>query len=73
MGLLPARVLVYRAPGICPSERLRIRRQVAEMLGKKMPASLDIFVEVENMVLEHELALHGDVLLGQVVSDSQMG
>ena len=66
VGLVPARVLGYQARGICPSARLRIRRQVAEMLGKKKQASLDIFVEVENMELEYELAFRGDVLLSQV-------
>ena len=39
---------------------------MAEMLGKKKQASLDIFVEVENMELEYELAFRGDVLLSQV-------
>ena len=43
------------------------------MLGKKKQASLDIFVEVENMELEHEVAFHGDRLLGQVVLGRQMG
>ena len=56
VGLVPARVLVHKAAGICPSARLRIRRQVAEMLGKKKQASLDITFEMEQMELEHELA-----------------
>ena len=41
---------------------------MAEMLGKKKQASLDIYVEVEKMELEYELAFRGDVLLGQVAS-----
>ena len=39
---------------MCPTQRLRIRRQVAEMLRHKKQASLDIFLEVENMELEFE-------------------
>ena len=56
MGLVPARVLGLKALDICPSARLRIRRQVAEMLGKKKQASLDISFEMEHIKLEHELA-----------------
>ena len=46
---------------------------MAEMLGKKKQASLDIFVEVEKMELEYELAFRGDVLLGQVASGEANG
>ena len=73
MGPVPARVVGHKGPGLCLSQRLRIRRQVAEMLGQKKQASLDIFVEVENMELENELAFRGDVLLGQVASGEANG
>ena len=42
--------------GLCPAQRLKARREVAEMLGKKKAASLDVFSKVENVELEHELA-----------------
>ena len=35
MGLVPARVFFHKALGTCPFERLRIRRQVAEMLQEE--------------------------------------
>ena len=47
---------MQKAPGVCPTQRLKIRRHVAEMLGKKKTASLDIFLEVESAQLDHELA-----------------
>ena len=56
VGLVPARALVHKVLGICPSQRLRIRRQVADMLGKKKPPFLDTSLEMEHMELEHELA-----------------
>ena len=46
---------------------------MAELLGKKKQTSLDIFVEVEKMELEYELAFRGDVLLGQVASGEANG
>ena len=42
--------------GLCPAQRLKARREVAEMLGKKKAAPLDVFSKVENVELEHELA-----------------
>ena len=41
---------------LCPVQRLKARRVVAEMLGKKKAASLDVFSKVEKVELEHELA-----------------
>ena len=41
---------------MCPTQRLRIRRQVAEMLGEKKGASSEIVMEVEDFELENELA-----------------
>ena len=37
-------------------ERLKIIRQIAEMLGKKKMASLDVLSEIDNIELEHGLA-----------------
>ena len=41
-------------PGLRPTQRQRIKRQVAEMFGKKERASLDVLVEFENTELENE-------------------
>ena len=43
MGLVPTRIWGHGAPGVSPTQRLQMRGQVAEMLGKKKQASLDIF------------------------------
>ena len=48
MGL--ARIREHKLLGICPTQTLRIRRQVAEMLG------LDVFVEAQNFEFEDKLA-----------------
>ena len=39
---------------ICLTQRLKIRRQVAEMLGKRRSAFLEMFSEDGNAQLEHD-------------------
>ena len=56
MGLVPAIVWGLMALDMRPTQRQKMRRQVAEMLDKKKHASLDIILEVENVELEYELA-----------------
>ena len=56
MGLVPAGIWEHKAVDVCPIQRLRIRGEVADMPGKNEQASLDMFLEVENMELECELA-----------------
>ena len=73
MGLFPARIWGHKASGISPTERLRIRSQVADMLGKKKQASLDNFSEFENMELEYKLAITATCYRSQVVLGRQVG
>lgn len=54
MGLVLARVWRHKVLGICPTQRLKIRRRVAELLGKRQEASLGIFFEVGHIELEYE-------------------
>ena len=56
MVVVPARIRQRNVSGICPSQRLKIRRQVAEILGRQRHASLDIFSEVKHVELEDEVA-----------------
>ena len=56
MGMVPAGIWEHKALNVCRIHILRIRGQVADMLGKNEQASLDNFLEVENMELECELA-----------------
>ena len=41
MGLVPARIWEHKLLGVYPTRRLKTRRQVAKMLGRKKTASLD--------------------------------
>ena len=50
-GLVPARTWRHEALRVCPTQRLKIRRQVAEMLGERTTASLDISSQVETLNL----------------------
>ena len=50
-GLVPARTWGHMALGVCPTQRLKIRRQVTEMLGGRTTASLDISSQVETLNL----------------------
>ena len=59
MGLVLAGIWEHKTVDVCPIQRLRIRRQVADMSGKNEQASLDMFLEVENMALDCELAFSG--------------
>ena len=57
MALVLARIWTHLEPfGICLTRTQMITTRVAEMLGTKEQASLDIFLEVENMDFEYELA-----------------
>ena len=52
-------VIAHEDVGICRSQRRRVRRQVAETLGRKKRVSHDNFPEAENMEIEHVFALSG--------------
>ena len=56
MGLVLAGIWEHKAVDVSPIQRLRIRGEVADMPGKNEQASLDMFLEVENIALDCELA-----------------
>ena len=47
MVLVPARIWEHKSLGVCTSQRLKMRRHVAEIPGKKT-------TEIENMEMEHD-------------------
>ena len=55
MGLVPARACGAHAVGIAPTERLKLRRQMAAAAGKK-GASLSLFLETYGLEVEQELS-----------------
>ena len=55
-GLVPARAWGGQAVGIAPTERLKLRRQVAAAAGKKESVSLSLFMNVNNFEVEEELS-----------------
>ena len=67
MGFGLTRTWRPKALGVCSSERLKIIRQIAEMLGKKKMAPLDILSKIDNIVLERGLAFSAAFLLGSSV------
>ena len=44
MGVVPVTVLVAKALGMTPSQREKLRSQLADMAGKKPPGFLSIFL-----------------------------
>ena len=56
MGVVSGRVCGAKASGMVPSQREVLRRQLASATGKKPSVSLSLFLEVNNLVIEHELA-----------------
>ena len=56
MGLVLARAREGQAVGIAPTERLKLRRQMAAAAGKKESVSLSLFMEVNILEIEEELS-----------------
>ena len=65
-GSVPARAWRGHAVGIAPTERLKLRRQMATAAaaGKKQSVSLSLFMEVNNLEVEEELSTNGHACLG---------
>ena len=53
LGLVPAKVWGHMAFGLNPTERLKLRRQIAQVAGKKRSTSLSIFLEVNEIEVQH--------------------
>ena len=55
-GFVLARAWEGQAVGIAPTERMKVRRQMAAAAGKKESVSLSLFTEVINLEVEEELS-----------------
>ena len=51
-GMMPARTWRVHAVGTAPTERLKLRRQMAPAAGKKSTTSLSLFVEAYGLEVE---------------------
>ena len=56
MGVVPRKVWGAKASGMVPSQRKVLRRQWASTAGKKPSRSLVLFLEINILELDHELA-----------------
>ena len=56
MGVVPGRVLGSKAFGMAPSWRKKLRRQFACVAGQKPTVSLSLFLEINKLGIDHELA-----------------
>ena len=56
MGLVFARVWRRQAVGIAPTERLKLRRQMAAGAGKKESVSSSLVMEANNLEVEDDLS-----------------
>ena len=53
---MPARTWGVHAVGMAPTERLKLRRQMAAAAGKKSTTSLSLFMEAYGLEVEEELS-----------------
>ena len=54
--MVPARTWRVPAVGMAPTERLKLRRQMAAAAGKKSTTSLSLFMEAFGFEVEEELS-----------------
>ena len=54
--MVPARTCGVHAVEMAPSERLKLRRQMAATAGKKSTTSLSLFMEARDLEVEEELS-----------------
>ena len=55
-GMMPPRNWEVHALGMAPTERLKLRRQMAAAAGKKSTTSLSLFMEAYGSEVEEELS-----------------
>ena len=55
-GMMPARTWRVHAVGMAPTERFKLRRQMAAAAGKKSTTSLSLFMEAYGLEAEEELS-----------------
>ena len=56
VGMMPARAWGVHAVEMAPTERLKLRRQMAAEAGKKSTTSLSLFMEAYGLEVEEELS-----------------
>ena len=71
-GMVPARTWRVHAVGMAPTERLKLRRQMATAAGKKRTSSLSLFMEAYGLEVEEELSTLGHSVLGRRSLDRKM-
>ena len=55
-GMMPARTWGAHAVGMSPTERLKLRRQMAAAAGKKSTTSLSLFMEAHGLEVKDEIS-----------------
>ena len=55
-GMMPARTCWAHAVGMSPTERLKLRRQMATAAGKRSTTSLSLFMEVFGLEVGDEIS-----------------
>ena len=55
-GMMPARTWMVHAVGMAPTERLKLRRQMAAAAGNKSTTFLSLFMESYGLEVEEELS-----------------
>ena len=55
-GVVPARTWRVHAVGMAPTERFKLRRQMAAAAGKKSTTSLSLFMEAFGLEVEEDLS-----------------
>ena len=55
-GVVPARTWGVHAVGMAPTERLKLRRQMAAAAGNKSTTSVDLFMEACGLEVKEELS-----------------
>ena len=66
-GMVPARTWRVHAVGVAPTERFKLRRQMAAAAGKKCRTSLSLFMEAFGLEVEEGLSPPWPLSTGQKV------
>ena len=69
---VPGRVWRSKASGMAPTQRETLRRQLATAAGKKDSVSFSLFLELNNLGIEHELACAAACMWAQKSLDGSM-
>ena len=72
-GMVPARTWRVRAVENAPTERLKLRRQMAAAAGKRAQPPLSLFMEAFGIEVEEELSAMATQTLGRRSVDWQKG